>query len=346
MRRDRLTTYLYAALAIGLVGCAVGLFFDARAAGAAWLLAIFLAMGLSAGALSLLLTGRLTGGAWIAALEPALRPMAALVPLVGVAFIPLLFMVPALYPWAAEGAHDHLVGLFYLNWPLLIFRLVLAFAGWSLAAFVIVDIPGPRGQVFAGLALIFHVVMTTFLAYDWMLALQPAFTSSAFGTFTCILFLMSALCLGVLIVPLPERPLRDVAGLIIAASLAVIYIGFMQFLIIWYGNLPETAKFYLYRDGPVATTALIAALVAGGLLPIALLLPSRARQSMTRVRLAGACGLIGIALHWGWCALAMFGAAAVAISVFALLAVFSAFALALERARTEGLPLLGRPADG
>lgn len=346
MTGGRLTTTLYAALAIGLVGCAIGLFIDMRAVGAAWLFATFLALGLSAGALSLLLTGRLTGGAWIGALEPVLRPMAAMVPLIGVAFVSLLFLMPVLYPWAAGGAHDQLVGLFYLNRPLLVLRLVLAFAGWSLAAFVIVDIPGARGQVFAALALVFHVIMTTFLAYDWMLALQPAFTSSAFGAFACILFLMSALCLGALLAPLEDKPLRDVAGLIIAAALAVIYIGFMQFLIIWYGNLPETAKFYLDRSGPAATPVLVAALVVGGLLPIALLLSSAARRSQARVRFAGACGLVGIALHWGWCAMGMFGDGAVAASPFALLAVLGAFALAFGRMRSWPLLASRRWADG
>lgn len=325
---------------VGLAIVVAGAAFDLRAAAAAWLLATFVSLGLSAGAISLLLAGKLTGGAWIEALAPVLRPAALAVPIMGLAFIPLLFVLPHLFPWAAEGAKNPSVGALYLNVPLLVLRLVLGFAGWTLLAFLAIDIEGHKGQVAAGIGLVFHVVMTTFFAYDWIMALQPAFTSSVFGAHTAIMFLLSALCLGGLFAPLPDgKPRRDIGGLIIAGVLGVVYIGFMQFLIIWYGDLSDTTKFYLDRASDISTIALIAALVMGGLVPLVMLVPPGGRSSAGMVRAASFFVLAGILLYWGWCVCALFGPVSVVLApaVFLVLICAAAvFAPLAERRRTMG----------
>lgn len=347
MNAGRANVPLALATLAGLIGVFVGAVFDFHAAASAWLFAAFLAMGLSAGAVSALLTARLTGGAWAEALAPALRPMAGAMPLIGVVFLVLFLFVPTLYPWAGEGAHDHLVGLLFLNWPLVVAKLVVAIAGWSFAAFFVLAMPAGRGQAAAGGMLVFHVVITTFLAYDWVLALQPAFTSSVFGAFTCILFLYSALALAAFFRPIASDKARiDVAGLIIACALGTLYIGFMQFLIIWYGDLPDTSKFYLDRASTPAVVILVAALVVGDLLPIALLLTPAGRRSRGRLRLAAGCALAGIAMHWGWCAMGLAGFAAVLVMPFALLAVFAAFAFIAGRMAIHVRPAIGEAADG
>lgn len=335
MMRDRPSIWIATAGTIGLAGVAIGAAFHAREAAAAWLFAAFFALGLSAGAISLLLAGRLTGGDWIETLRPALRPMARAIPAIGIVFIPLLFALPLIEPWAAEGAHDPSVASFYLNWPLFTLRMAIAFAGWSVIAFLVLDIPDGRGAVAAGLGLVFHIVMTSFLAYDWILALQPAFTSSVFGAQTAILFLLSALCLAVLTAPVPQgKTLRDIAGLMIAGMAGSVYLGFMQFLIIWYGNLPDTVQFYLERESIGWLGILVIVLVIGALVPIALLLPSSGRASFTTVRAAALLVLVGVMLRWSWCVLALFHPAAIVMAPFALAAVLAAFATAFMMLRT------------
>jgi hypothetical protein len=339
MKARRIIVAEAIAVALGLIGMAIGAILDPRAAAAAWLFSVFLMLGLSAGAISLLLIGKLTGGVWVETLAPVLAPLARAVPIVGIAFVPLLFFLPELYPWAAGGAHNPAVGAFYLNWPLVILRLAVAFAGWTLIAWLALPLAGATGQVAAGGALVFHVVMTTFLAYDWVLALQPAFTSSSFGGLTAILFLLSALALAALLTPLPTgKASKDVAGFLIAGILASVYVGFMQYLIIWYGDLSDTAQFYLDRTGIAPTTTLLAALVIGALLPLAMLMSEEGRKSPEIVRGASFFVLIGILLHWSWCVFGLFHPAAVAIAPAALLAVIVGFALAagFDRQRLRG----------
>ena len=54
------------------------------------------------GAMTLLLIHRLTGGRWGYAIAPVLRPLAAMMPLVAIAFVPVLTGLRSVYPWAAD----------------------------------------------------------------------------------------------------------------------------------------------------------------------------------------------------------------------------------------------------
>lgn len=328
MNRASRHTYVRAGLVAGLVLLAIGIFLSPTGAAAAWLFAMLSAFGLTTGAICLLLAGQLTGGAWIAALGPPLARTARLVPLVGLGFIPLFLAAPLLYPWAAHGAHDAMTGSYYLNGPLVLARLVIAFAGWTLIAWTVPGMRGGRGQVWAGIGLVFHVTMTTFLAYDWLAALQEGFTSSVFGSQVAILALVSALCAATILTPIEDaKARRDVAGLVIAGILGCVYIGFMQFLIIWYGDLSETAQYFLDRAGVPGIATIVVILTMDALLPLALLLPERGRNSPVRLRAAALLVLVGVVLHWAWSVLGLFGFGAVLLSVPALIIVACALAL-------------------
>lgn len=316
---------------------------DMRAAAAAWLYLFILSLGLSAGAISLLLTGRLTDGAWFDALEPVLLPMARAVPLVGLCFVPLMVAAPLILPWADGGARDELVAAFYLDWPLAILRAVVAVAGWSAIAWLVVGRPRGTAQVASAIALIFHVVMVTFLSYDWVMALQPGFTSTAFGAHTAVIFLLSALCAAVLVSPpAAGKPCGDIAGLVMAGILGSVYMAFMQFLIVWYGDLGETTIFYLDRAGIAGVATVIAALVFGGLAPMVLLLPEAGRRHPARLRMAAALTLAGIGLYWGWVVLGLFGPAAIVAGTLSLVATVVAGAVG-ARIRLADTPIAEGP---
>ena len=103
---------------LGLAASIVAAIVDPRLAAVGWLYAAILATSMPVGALTLLLTGKLTGGLWVESARAAvLLPLSRLVPLAGLAFIPLLFLLAQIYPWAAEGARDASVGAFYLTGP-------------------------------------------------------------------------------------------------------------------------------------------------------------------------------------------------------------------------------------
>jgi len=335
-RRSRIIAI--AGLAVGLVGVVTAAVVAPRLAAVAWLYAALLGMSLPVGALTLLLTGKLTGGLWIETLAPLLVSLSRLLPFAGLAFVPLLFFLPQIFPWAAVGAKDASVAALFLNYPFAIARLVIAFAGWSLLAFVVVPMPGSNGQIAAGLGLIFHIVMVTLFGYDWLLSLQPDMTTTAFGAHLAILFLMSALAFAALFSPLePEKASKDVAGLLIACVLGTVYLAFMQFLIIWYGDLKDTAQFYLDRAGTAPLTTLVAALILGGLVPMAMLLSEEGRRSPEIVRGAALSVLAAMVLYWAWLVFCLFPAAALIVAPAPLLLIGCGLWLA---ARPGAMPFL------
>ncbi|MBN9076981.1 MAG: hypothetical protein BGN87_20640 [Rhizobiales bacterium 65-79] len=293
---------------IALVILTIAAWYDTRDAAGAWLFAFVLVAGVPIGALSLRLVGRLTGGAWYSVLEPILSGLSLLVPFAGIGAILVLASAPLLYPWASSGAHDASVGLFYLNMPLVVLKTVIAFAGWSVLALDLLPSEGERGQIVAGLGLVFHAVITTFVAYDWLLAMTPGFTSSAFGAETVIVWMLSALAVATILAPeVPRKASYDIAGLTTAMIMGVGYMVFFQFLIIWYGDLPDTVRFYLARADAPGIVLMVASLLVGLVVPMLALAFEPVRRSPRRLRVVALLVLAGIALYRGWCVLPLFG---------------------------------------
>jgi hypothetical protein len=319
MNISRLMLGLVLIAGVALLVVATAAWFDPRDTAGAWLAAFILVAGVPIGALSLRLIGRLTGGLWFASIEPALTILSLLIPVTGIAVIAILAAAPEFYPWAASGAHGVGIGAYYLNAPLFVLRTVIAFVGWTVLALDVLPTEGPRGQIVAGLGLVFHAVMTTFVAYDWLLALTPGFTSSAFGAETVIVWLLSALALATILSPVPERKASyDLAGLLITGVMGTGYMVFFQFLVIWYGNLPDTAKFYLDRSDALGVTLLVAAFLIGLVIPMASFAFEPVRRSIRRVKITAAFILTGLVLYRGWCVLPLFGPLAAVIAPLAL----------------------------
>jgi hypothetical protein len=329
MNVSRLTFGLVLVGAVALLVVAIAAWFDPRDTAGAWLAAFLFVAGVPIGALSLRLIGRLTGGLWFASIEPALTALSLLIPIVGIAALIVLATAPELYPWAVSGPHDAHVGTFYLNTPLFVLRTVIAFAGWTVLAFDLLPTEGQRGQIVAGLGLVFHAVLTTFVAYDWLLALTPAFTSSAFGAEMVILWLLSALAFATILSPVPEKKASyDLAGLLIAGVMGTGYMVFFQFLIIWYGDLPDTAKFYIDRSSAFGVALMVATFVIGLIIPMFSFAFEPVRGSIRRVKITATFILVGLALYRGWCVLPLFRPLAAAIAVAALIFMVAALAVA------------------
>jgi hypothetical protein len=70
-----------------------------------WLAAAFAWSGVPLGALGLLLMHALVGGPWGRAVWPVLSAAARMLPLIGIAFVPITVAPSLVYPWAAEGAY-------------------------------------------------------------------------------------------------------------------------------------------------------------------------------------------------------------------------------------------------
>jgi hypothetical protein len=276
-----------ATLAGGAV-CALGLPIDPEAVLRGWLAGWAFWIGFPVGALMLLLAHDLTGGRWGDTAKAPLKALATTLPVTALTFVPILLSLPLLYPWARPEEAQNLANTFYLNSPFFLARSAVYFVAWALLAVL-----AGRGTSFAAPGLIVMGVTATFASFDWMMSIEPDWGSSIYGMLVISGALLTALAAAAL-VPAGENSRKDLGSLLIAAILLWAYLSFMQFLIVWEGDMPTEITWYLKRLEGGWGWAAVAIVLGQGLLPfLALLWPPIKRSSRG---LAAVCGLL-LAAH-------------------------------------------------
>jgi hypothetical protein len=290
------------------------------------------------GSLTLLLVGGLTGGDWMAELKPVLVGAARALPLLPLAFIPIILLRPYIYPWPGDGTPADVARL-YLNPAFFAARtllglLVLSVLSWRTAW---------TRQISSAIGLVVVAAILSLLPVDWMLTLRPRSTSAAFGLGFAIEQLLAALGFCALLAP-QARSIRanaDLAGLILAAILGTVYFGYMQFLITWYGNIPDKVNWYALRTAAPWPMLALGGFVAGAALPFLAMLAPRIRHHAAGMRGVGALVLTGTTLHVAWLvlpALAPLAAGPAIIAAATLALIFAGFEPPLPRWRFAHAP--------
>lgn len=220
-----------------------------------WVFAAQFWTGLSAGAAVLLIIHAVTGGRWGEAVDPWLRLAAAALPVAVLAWVPLLLSAGGLFPWAVV-APDSLPEtvirkLPYLDVGFLRGRTVIALAvllgvGWAAGAW-----SGRRpGLSRATAALFAYAFAISILAIDWLLAFEPVFYSTAYPVIHAAGGVVAAMAFGTLLLwraGAEADRLADCAMLMLGWAMIWLYLVFMQYLIVWSGDLPQEIGWYLRR---------------------------------------------------------------------------------------------------
>lgn len=131
----------------------------------------------------------------------------------------------------------------------------------------------------------------TFASFDWLMSLNPHWFSTIFGVYVFAgMFTtgLAAIVLGVLYLRSTGRldpqlvrsdHLYPLGGLLFGMSCFWAYIAFSQFMLIWYGQLPEEMVFFSmrFKGGWVILSVLLAVVRFG--LPFFLLIGRRAKTN-------------------------------------------------------------------
>ncbi len=115
-------------------------------------------------------------------------------------------------------------------------------------------------QVLAPILCLSFALGWSFLAFDQVMSLTPTWFSNLFGAYFAWGGFLSAICATALIAILHQRSvgfegqitkdrLHDLGKMIFAFSIFWMYLFFAQYLVIWYGNLPEETQFFEARLG-------------------------------------------------------------------------------------------------
>ena len=282
-----------------------------------WLCAFVLVSMVPIGSLTLLMVHGISGGRWGGDLAPMLIPAVRCIPLLLVAFLPVLFFRPEIYRWdelhLSQDVRDH-----YLNPALFDARTLIALVIWSGLAWCGVW----RRSFFAGLGLVAHLILMTFIPADWLLTLGPGSTSAGFGLGFGIEQIGAALGMAAAlgIQGREARACRDLAGMIVSAILGTMYFIYMQFIITWYGNIPDKVHWYVARSGDGWSLLAFTAFILGAALPFLATLHPSVRREPALLRAVGILVLCGVALHVAWLTAPALGVVSQAPALLAVVA--------------------------
>jgi len=236
---------------LGLIGCAAGLFLAPRETLIAWLVA-WLAWGsIPIGALAVLMLVALIPGSWRELYVPPLTIGTTLMPLVAIAMVPLLIGVELIYPWTAAGATGGYAafkaawlstGFFVVR--TIVYLLVLSILAWALLA------AEPRLRTpIAAAGVILYGIIGSLIGIDFAESTEPHFHSSIYGLLALSNQWLAGISFAILVGLWAERGKapRAAAGVLITAILIWGYMHAMQYIVIWAGDIPEEARWYLER---------------------------------------------------------------------------------------------------
>lgn len=304
------------ALLVGLVGSGVTLV-GALAQPAqffrSYLVAFMLCLGVALGCFAVSLVHHLSRGQWGVMIRRILEAAARTVPFLALLFVPLLFGMKSLYPWAdaARVAKDHHLAhqARFMNPGFFTARAVLYFALWIGFAFVLSKLSkaqdeaptdaaafqlGRKMQYVASFALFGYGLAATFGAIDWLMSLNEKWFSAIYGIYAIGGQIISAMAFVVLVVLMlgkrkpmeglyQPKHLHDYGKLLFAFVMLWAYFSISQFLIIWSGNLPEEIGFYQGRTAGGWRWLSLLLVVFHFVVPFLLLLSSERKRDVKRL---------------------------------------------------------------
>ncbi len=307
--------------AIGLAASAAGYFVNQDQFFHSYLTAFVFWVTLGLGALFFTLIHHLVDAEWSVAIRRVMETTMVTLPMMAIFFLPIVFGMHDLFEWSLADvvAGDHLLQgkAPYLN-PMFFFART---AGYFLVWFLLTralygrsikqDTSNEKGQTvrmrqISAPGMVLFGFTLTYAAFDWLMSLTPHWYSTIFGVYIFVGALLASLAFftlillymrgkGVLADKVTVEHYHDLGKLIFAFTIFWAYIGFSQYFLIWYGNIPEETMFFHTRWA--GSWKWVSMLLIGGhfLLPFALLLTRAAKRSLKVLAFAGFWMLF---IHW------------------------------------------------
>jgi len=266
----------------------------------AYLTAFMFFTTISLGGLFFVIVQHLTRAGWSATVRRVSELLAAMLPVAAILFLPILVAVwtnGTLYDWSnpAFGAEHHIpepvwtAKLSYLNAPFFTVRAIIYFAVWiGLTRFFVgssqrQDETGEvrlteRMQFWSGPAMILYAFALSFAAFDWVMSLAPMWFSTMFGVYIFTGGVLAGLAASSVLVFLFQKQgalreevtvehYHDLAKLTFGFVVFWAYIAFSQYMLIWYGNIPEETEWFYHRESHGWAAVGIALVLCHWLLP-------------------------------------------------------------------------------
>ena len=260
----------------------------------AYLTAFAFFLSLSLGGMFFVLIHHVTAAGWSVVIRRTAEHFMKNIGLMFLFFLPIAFLgLVVIYHWMHPAPGDLILQKKspYLNMPFFLIRSAIYFGVWLFIAryffreSVLQDKDGVGIRTLsmqrrATYCLFLFAGTLTFASFDYLMSLDPHWYSTIFGVYffsgSSVGFLAS---LGMALVILQAtgrlrnvvntEHYHDVGKLLFGFTVFWGYIAFSQYLIIWYGNIPEETTWYAIRQQGV--WLVLSLLLAGGHLVVPLI---------------------------------------------------------------------------
>lgn len=166
-------------------------------------------------------------------------------------------------------------------------------------------------RIFAPVFCFVFAVAYSFIGFDMMMSLDPHWFSTLFGLYFVITCVYSGIAMVVLLSSLLQKPLgiaeyigskryHDVGKLLFAFCILATDFLWSQFLVIWYGDLPEENYFILQRisEQPWVTLSWVV-LLCGFVIPFVVLLNKKIKTMPSLLSVVALVIMVGIFFEKG-----------------------------------------------
>jgi hypothetical protein len=265
---------LFALLAlVGLGLGVVGAMVDPAQFSFSWLFAFAFFFTLCAGCFFWTLVHHATDADWSVVVRRQLENIASLLAVMAVFLVPVLLLRHHLYGWMnIPPGHEEALDVKrpYLNWHFFLTRAIVFFAFFIIATQLLrrfsvrQDKDGnPRFTFWmrklSFISLPMFALCLTFGACDWLMSLNYHWFSTMWGVYIFAGTAGSSMSLLVLVITALRNAgyLQDVVTVehyhvmgkwMFTFTVFWAYIGFSQYMLIWYANMPEETQYFLVRN--------------------------------------------------------------------------------------------------
>lgn len=263
----------YLLFGIGLVFGIIAYIVDPLRASFSYLTSFMFLISLGAGSLFLVALEYLAGAVWSTPFRRISEFFSGIIPYLFIIVIPLLFTLHDIFQWTQTQAVESDAVLkgknAYLNIPFFIIRNIIIFAIWTTFYFIMTRLSRKQDETgsqsltsrnikFSTAYILLFAFTITISGIDWMMSIEPHWYSTIFGvyyfsgTVVCALAALTLVVVllrekGYLVPGLKDDHYYSLGTLMFAFVAFWGYIAFSQYMLIWYGDLPEETAWFIHR---------------------------------------------------------------------------------------------------
>lgn len=291
-------------MAIGVISFGLGFVFDAKRTWANYLLNNYYFISIAIGAAFFGAIQYITQSGWSAAFKRIPEAMVAWIPFAAVFFLLMYLGMHSIFEWTHHDVvqNDHLLQYKspYLNVPFFFIRIIVFFAAWIILSKILRrfslkedEFGGltyfEKSEFYSKVFIFVLAISFSLFSVDMLMSLEPHWFSTLFAGksfMSGVLHGSSIIALIVIVLAkqgklqiLNSSHLHDFTRYIFMSSIVWGYFNFAEYMLIWYGNIPEETAWFVHRSHGAYQVLFFVNIILNWAIPFLVLMPRKSSRS-------------------------------------------------------------------